>query len=117
MKSTLSLLAIFLLVLHLGLERIAKARPGEAPEGAVGSGPEVKWIDTHTHPLAGPGSRENVLSAESLDRVIAVLDRQGAEKAILMQPPSPTEATGFQELLARAVKSRPTRFAFLGGGL
>ncbi len=116
-KWTLSLVAILVLVPGLGPARDGQEGPAAAPQGPAGSSPELKWIDTHAHPLAGPGSRENVLSAESLDRLIAVLDRQGVEKAILMQPPSPTEATGFQEHLARAVKSRPTRFAFLGGGL
>ena len=98
--------------------RRGRAEHTSAQQEAAETGSDVRWIDTHTHPLGGPGRRESVFSAERLNQVIAIHERRGVERALLLLPPSPRAAPAALETqLIQAVKSRPEHFAFLGGGL
>jgi len=84
---------------------------------AVPAACQVPWIDTHTHPLGGPGLRADVFAPERLDAVLSVHERYGVTRALLAMPPAPWERPQIERQIISTAKSRPERLGFLGGGL
>lgn len=79
--------------------------------------PPVTWIDTHTHLEGGPGMGPRSDPGTVVGPALAMMDRQGLQKILIMPPPSPREQLSSDyEVLSRIVKENPQRFAFLGGG-
>ncbi len=79
--------------------------------------PPVTWIDTHTHLESGPGMGPRSDPGTVVGPALAMMDRQGLQKILIMPPPSPREQLSSDyEVLSRIVKENPQRFAFLGGG-
>ncbi len=80
-------------------------------------GPSVAWIDTHTHLEAGPGTGPRSDPAGVVRAALAMMERHGLQKILIMPPPSPREQLSSDyEVLSKIVKENPERFAFLGGG-
>lgn len=83
----------------------------------AGCAPSVTWIDTHTHLEGGPGMGPRADPERVVGPALAMMDRQGLQKILIMPPPSPREQLSSDyEVLSRIVKENPQRFAFLGGG-
>lgn len=82
----------------------------------AGCSQPIAWLDTHTHLRATPGMAP-VDPASLTGTAIALMDRRGVRKAILMPPPSlQLRENDVEGQLAQVARQFPERFAFMAGG-
>lgn len=75
----------------------------------------LDWIDVHVHLVGGRGSRQDYQGA--VRAALAAMDEAGIRTVVVMPPPqAPGMPLYDYDSFFTAIKSSPTRFAFLGGG-